>query len=72
MFGGVRPSFKLVDDITFRNPVNIGDLLRFKSRVKNVQLSESKTSGLVCVEVVASVIQPEQLSSHITNTFDFM
>lgn len=72
VFGGTRPSFKLVDDITFKSPVNIGDLLRFKSRVKHVQLSENKTSGLVCVEVVASVVQPEQLSSQITNTFDFM
>ena len=33
MFGGVRPAFKKVDEITFTRPVDVGDLLRLTSTV---------------------------------------
>ncbi len=33
MFAGVRPQFLLVDEVTFQHPVDIGDLLRFRSAV---------------------------------------
>ncbi len=33
MFGGLRPSFLKVDEITFTRPVDVGDLLRLTSTV---------------------------------------
>lgn len=33
MFAGTRPEFLLVDEVTFQHPVDIGDLLRFRSSV---------------------------------------
>jgi acyl-coenzyme A thioesterase 9 len=36
-FAGTRPAFLLVDDITFRRPVDVGDLLRLKSHVLHVE-----------------------------------
>lgn len=36
LFAGSRPAFVRVEDITFRNPVDVGSLLRFKSHVVHV------------------------------------
>lgn len=36
LFAGSRPSFVRVDDVTFRNPVDVGSLLRFTSHVVHV------------------------------------
>lgn len=33
MFAGTRPTFKSVAEITFHNPVEVGDLLRLYSKV---------------------------------------
>ena len=33
MFAGTRPEFLLVNEVTFQHPVDIGDLLRFRSSV---------------------------------------
>ena len=31
MFAGQRPTFKEVDEVTFMRPVDVGDLLKFRS-----------------------------------------
>ena len=36
MFAGTRPTCVRVDDISFRRPVDVGDLLRFHSYVIDV------------------------------------
>lgn len=38
MHCGSRPSFERVDDITFRKPVEVGDLLRLKSLVLHTEV----------------------------------
>mmetsp|Transcript_5444 Transcript_5444/g.15149 ORF Transcript_5444/g.15149 Transcript_5444/m.15149 type:complete len:278 (+) Transcript_5444:221-1054(+) len=79
-FAGSRPAFLLVDDISFRLPVDVGDLLRLKSCVLHVEHKEGRgppwlgsqpTHAVVHVEVTAAVVKPEQASSHVTNTFQF-
>ena len=32
-FGGCRPHFVMVDEVTFSRPVDVGDLLKLNSRV---------------------------------------
>lgn len=73
LFAGSRPRTVEVDRITFRRPVNVGDLIKFRSMVTHTwpsQLTPGK--GLVHVQVEASVTQPEKLYSHVTNTFSFL
>lgn len=71
MFGGSRPVFQKVDEITFSRPVDMGDLLRLTSTVVHAeQLDSSK--GRVIVEVEARVTKPEVLESYVTNTFRFV
>lgn len=46
MFGGSRPVFQKVDEITFSRPVDMGDLLRLTSTVVHAeQLDSSKVRG---------------------------
>ncbi|PNH06307.1 Acyl-coenzyme A thioesterase 9, mitochondrial [Tetrabaena socialis] len=71
MFGGARPVFQLVDEITFSRPVDVGDLLRLTSTVVHAkQLDERR--GRVVVEVEARVTKPEAVESFVTNTFTFV
>lgn len=73
MFSGVRPVFLEVEEVSFRSPVSIGDLLRFQSHVAHtVRRHNDPTTGKVHVEVVASVMRPEMASSQVSNTFDFV
>ncbi|KAI7836665.1 hypothetical protein COHA_009441 [Chlorella ohadii] len=62
LFAGCRPLTVEVDGITFRRPVNVGDLIRFNAWVLRSwpsQLTPGK--GVVHVQVEASVTQPEKL-----------
>ena len=72
-FAGVYPHFKEVDEILFKKPVDIGDLVRLKSRV--VYTSNNKKGDnrpIVQIEVTCYVVKPESHSSYISNTFDFI
>jgi len=72
-FAGVYPHFKEVDEILFKRPVDIGDLVRLKSRV--VYTSNNKDGDSrpqVQIEVTCFVVKPESHSSYISNTFDFI
>eukprot|EP01041_Mallomonas_annulata_P013117 gene13117-27703_t len=69
-FSGVKPYFKEVDKIIFKKPVDIGDLVRFKSRV--VYASDDPVNPIAQVEVTCQVMRPERASSFISNTFNFI
>lgn len=71
VFGGARPSFYEVDQVSFGMPVNVGDLLKFKSRVlytctEDDPVREGKT---VSVEVETWVIDPTNSSATLANQF---
>ncbi|GAX82172.1 hypothetical protein CEUSTIGMA_g9600.t1 [Chlamydomonas eustigma] len=77
MFLGGRPSFIKVDEVSFKRPVDIGDLLRLRSRILHTTTNRKvsgtdKLEGLLFVEVEASVTKPEQLSVANSNTFIFV
>lgn len=63
----------MVDEIQFKRPVNIGDLLKFTSWVLHTQQDPKDPSkGRIHVQVQANVTQPERMQSHLTNTFNFI
>jgi acyl-coenzyme A thioesterase 9 len=68
LFAGSRPKFKAVDEIIFHRPVDIGNLLRFKSCVL---YSDSTNNPTVYVEVLCHVTKPEHRMSELSNTFWF-
>lgn len=55
-FAGAYPRLLEVDRIAFRRPVEIGDLVRMKSRV----VCASREKGLLVVEAVCQVVRPEK------------
>jgi acyl-coenzyme A thioesterase 9 len=68
-----RPRTVVVDEIQFKRPVDVGDLLRFRSRVLRAWNDpEVPSRGFVHVQVVASVVKPEAVQSYETNTFNFV
>ncbi len=68
-FAGAYPVFLQSDSIAFRKPVDIGDLLRLKSRV--VFTSDDPAHPRLVVEVSCQVVRPEKASSFVSNTFLF-
>ena len=80
VFGGKRPIFLEVDDISFESAVDIGDLLVFNSRVLYTApeggflgdyLIDHKGMPLVMVEVEAWVTEPERAQARVSNHFHF-
>eukprot|EP00775_Hariotina_reticulata_P006239 gene6239-6476_t len=71
LFAGSRPAFVRVDDITFRNPVSVGSLLRFQSHVIDVTYTTVEEAQ-VAVEVLAVVSEPEGRITTHTNTFRYV
>jgi acyl-coenzyme A thioesterase 9 len=82
-----RPRTIVVDEIQFKRPVDVGDLVRFRSRVLRAWSSnddihkddgdgedpkQRRGVGFVHVQVVASVVKPEAVQSYETNTFNFV
>ena len=70
LFCGSQPLMREVDQVTFLQPVDVGDLLRFESRVLYTSVSKS-LKPVVHVGVTAWVTQPEHRSSKISNEFTF-
>jgi acyl-coenzyme A thioesterase 9 len=75
-FGGLKPKFIEVDDISFLNPVSVGELLLFHSRVlytlpKGGSIKLDGENCLVMVEVTAHVTCPENVTSKLSNSFNF-
>lgn len=82
LFGGDKPRFLEVDDISFDKPVDVGDLLVFKSHVLYTQpdgatnlgayyVDKHKGMPLVNVEVECWVTCPEQKKAEVSNHFYF-
>ena len=80
LFGGDKPRFLEVDDISFDKPVDVGDLLVFKSLVlytdpdgRNLGTYVDKHDGLplVNVEVECWVTSPEMKKAEVSNFFYF-
>ncbi|PSC69493.1 Acyl-coenzyme A thioesterase mitochondrial [Micractinium conductrix] len=73
LFAGSRPYAVEVEEVTFKHPVSIGDLLRMRTLVLHTwRCPDDPTQGRALVQVEASVTQPEQRSSRVTNTFSFV
>jgi acyl-coenzyme A thioesterase 9 len=76
VFGGTKPKFIEVDDISFMAPVDVGELLLYHSRILYVlpdggDLQLDGKNPLLMVEVEAFVTSPEQVSSKLSNKFHF-
>ena len=75
VFGGARPVFREVDEISFAAPVDVGDLLVFNSRVvytsSNHQEEDGEPYPLVHLEVETWVTVPEQADAKLSNQFYF-
>jgi acyl-coenzyme A thioesterase 9 len=80
VFGGARPVFREVDEISFAAPVDVGDLLVFNSRV--LYTSSNTMEGvtehdndesypMVHLEVETWVTEPEQANAKLSNQFYF-
>ena len=72
LFAGRRPVFLELDEVTFRSPVSVGDLLRLESCVLYTSEQMDILGRLtIHVEVLAEVIKPEERSSVTSNSFNF-
>ena len=86
LFGGKRPVFLEVDEVSFASPVDVGDLLVFHSRVLYTEpgnsnystksTSQSTTANAIAttllhIEVEAWVTVPEHVSARMSNQFYF-
>ena len=70
LFGGVVPRFVEIDEVVFRRPVDVGDLLRYESCVLFAS-SSMHANPSIHVEVLASVINPGLIDSAVSNSFNF-
>jgi len=71
LFSGSQPRFLEIDEVVFKKPVNVGDLLRLDSCVLYTSQSRTTLKPEIHVEVVATVAKPEAVSSFVSNTFHF-
>lgn len=77
IFGGAKPHFLEVDDISFDSPVDVGDLMVFNSRVLytipegDLLFFKDKNDPLVMMEVEAWVTEPEKAAARVSNVFHF-
>lgn len=81
MFGGAKPSFLEVDDISFDLPVDVGDLLVFSSRVLYTRPEGANLGSymghyhpnqpLLMIEVEVWVTEPESTRARVSNTLHF-
>ncbi|CAM9123813.1 unnamed protein product, partial [Ectocarpus fasciculatus] len=69
-FAGSPVKFIEVEKIEFRKPVQIGDMIRLKSRV--VFSSDDPLDPIAEVEVTCQIVKPERASSYVSNKFKFV
>jgi acyl-coenzyme A thioesterase 9 len=73
LFGGSRPHFLELEKVTFKRPVDIGNLVKF---ISHVSYSSNNDGGqgehaIVHVETEAFVVNPENCTSYLSNVFHF-
>ena len=85
IFGGTRPIFYEVDQVSFSMPVSIGDLKNFQARVLYTTVKDELNDfdffgfgngphhqiPLVSIEVESWIIDPQQASAKLSNQFYF-
>jgi acyl-CoA hydrolase len=59
-------------DVSFRRPVDIGDMVRLRSRVTHTQSGSSSVPSMMVVDITFNIIQPERIVTHVSNTFTFV
>jgi acyl-CoA hydrolase len=67
-----RPVLQEMGDVSFRRPVDVGDMVRLRSRVTHTQSGTTSSPPVIVVEVTLNIIQPERLATHVSNTFTFV
>ena len=80
-FGGTNPLFLWSDEISFNAPVSIGDVLRLDAHVlvtepqqdkdEDGDPDEQRRRARIHIEVFASVLQPAEAQSTLSNRFAF-
>ena len=83
LFGGARPRFLEVDEVSFQAPVDVGDLTVFNARVLYTHMIQDGSSmdfqpidgmknvPLVTIEVEAWIAEPEERNAKLSNQFYF-
>eukprot|EP00429_Kryptoperidinium_foliaceum_P016895 CAMPEP_0176037844 /NCGR_PEP_ID=MMETSP0120_2-20121206/18751_1 /TAXON_ID=160619 /ORGANISM="Kryptoperidinium foliaceum, Strain CCMP 1326" /LENGTH=433 /DNA_ID=CAMNT_0017371235 /DNA_START=29 /DNA_END=1330 /DNA_ORIENTATION=- len=72
LFGGRRPVFHELDEVTFLAPVNVGDMVTFESCVLYTsEKIDPQGRATIHTEVKAHVLRPESRSVTLSNTFNF-
>jgi len=72
LFGGRRPVFHELDEVTFRSPVSVGDMVHFSSAVLYTSHAmDAEGRATVHTEVMARVLKPETREVVTSNTFNF-
>lgn len=67
-----RPVLHAMGDVSFRRPVNVGDMVRLRSRVTHTKCCSSSSPPLVVVDITCNIIQPERVAMQVSNTFTFV
>ena len=71
-YAGFRPALVDVEEVSFLTPIEVGDLLRLRSRVLHASPGPPGThAGELIVAVEAHVVRPESASTALSNTFIF-
>jgi acyl-coenzyme A thioesterase 9 len=68
-FAGKPAHLQEIDRINFKHPVEIGDLVRLKSKI--VYSTNDPIKPSVVCEVICQIVRPEKFSSSVSNTFNF-
>lgn len=81
VFGGARPRFLEVDQVSFSVPVSVGDLTNFHARVIHTEVQKEirdfnlfrgqRDVPIVSVEVSAWIVVPEEATAKLSNRFYF-
>eukprot|EP00443_Scrippsiella_acuminata_P016013 CAMPEP_0115224526 /NCGR_PEP_ID=MMETSP0270-20121206/29618_1 /TAXON_ID=71861 /ORGANISM="Scrippsiella trochoidea, Strain CCMP3099" /LENGTH=447 /DNA_ID=CAMNT_0002638835 /DNA_START=37 /DNA_END=1380 /DNA_ORIENTATION=- len=72
LFGGRRPVFHELDEVTFKAPVSVGDMVKFEACVLYTsEKMDPAGRATIHTEVVAHVLKPETRQTLLSNTFNF-
>ena len=69
-FGGRRPIFRRVDEVTFHTPVDVGDVVRLRAHCLHTESGDGVEST-VEVRVEAHVLRPERREVVLSNSFEY-
>jgi acyl-coenzyme A thioesterase 9 len=74
MFSGERSNLDYIDEITFKKPVEIGDMIRLRSRVVYVSHRDHAKDlpRKYCIEITCNVVKPETKKTFMSNKFIFV